>query len=302
MNQDAPKEQTQPAPKPTSAAITEEVIPPAPKIVQNRVEKNGPGTTVPLWRHQAGSPCVDEFGPSLILLRRLPLKPFRNLAQTTTPDGSRFSLHEHDGDYFLKLNGLQLMSTTSTSSELELAEIPCRRLRGHAGSNVLIGGLGLGFSLQRVLEIVGPGATVHVAELLPEVVQWNKEFLHEVNGRLLEDKRVKVIIQDVHEVIRLAPKPFYDVILLDVDNGPTSFVQSKNRRLYKWQGLDLIARTLRPGGKVAFWSAVVERDFEESLKRAGYQVEAHPAKAHDRAKRFAHMIYVAEPWQAEKKE
>ena len=225
------------------------------------------------------------------------MKPFRNLAQTFTPDGSRFSLHEHDGEYFLKLNGLQLMSTTSTTSELQLAEIPCRRLRGHAGSSVLIGGLGLGFSLQRVLDIVGPGATVQVAELLPEVVQWNRDFLRHVNGQLLDDKRVKVIIQDVHEVIRLAPKPSYDVILLDVDNGPTSFVQKKNRRIYNRHGLDLIARSLRPNGKVAFWSAVEERDFEESLKRAGFHVEAIPAKAHDRAKRYSHMIYVAELWE-----
>ncbi len=189
------------------------------------------------------------------------------------------------------------MSTTSTTSELQLAEIPCRRLRGHAGSSVLIGGLGLGFSLQRVLDIVGPGATVQVAELLPEVVQWNRDFLRHVNGQLLDDKRVKVIIQDVHEVIRLAPKPSYDVILLDVDNGPTSFVQKKNRRIYNRHGLDLIARSLRPNGKVAFWSAVEERDFEESLKRAGFHVEAIPAKAHDRAKRYSHMIYVAELWE-----
>ena len=84
------------------------------------------------------------------------MKPFRTLAETRTPDGSRFTLHEHDGEYFLKLNGRQLMSTTSTASELQLAELPCRRLRGHAKPAVLIGGLGLGYSLQRVLEIVGP--------------------------------------------------------------------------------------------------------------------------------------------------
>ena len=118
------------------------------------------------------------------------MKPFRNLAQTRTPDGSQFTLHEHDGEFFLKLNGRQLMSTTSTTSELLLAQLPCQRLRGQAGSRVLIGGLGLGYSLRRVLELVGPGATVQVAELLPEVVAWNREFLGAVNGALLDDPRV----------------------------------------------------------------------------------------------------------------
>lgn len=221
------------------------------------------------------------------------MKPFRNLAQTHTPDGARFSLHEHDGEYFLKLNGRQLMSSTSTSSELLLAQLPCEGLNEKADACVLIGGLGLGYSLQRVLELVGPNATVHVAELLPEVVAWNREFLGSVNGELLNDPRVKVFVRDVYEVIRVAPKPTYDAILLDVDNGPTSFVQAKNARLYQRSGFDLIARTLRPGGRVAFWSATEEPGFMDSLSRAGFWTEAVPAKAHERAKRFAHMIYLA---------
>lgn len=222
------------------------------------------------------------------------MKPFRNLAQTRTPDGSVFSLHEHDGDFFLKLNGRQLMSTTSTTSELLLAQLPCQRLRGHAGTRVLIGGLGLGYSLRRVLELVGPGATVQVAELLPEVVAWNREFLGAVNGALLDDPRVKVIVGDVFEVIRRAPKPSYDAILLDVDNGPTSFVQAQNSRLYDRHGFDLIARALRPRGKVAFWSACEEPGFIHKLARAGFKAEGIPCKAHERAKRDAHVIYVAE--------
>ena len=194
----------------------------------------------------------------------------------------------------MKLNGRQLMSTTSTTSELLLAQLPCAGLARKEGDCVLIGGLGLGFSLRRVLELVGPDAEVHVAELLPEVVAWNRDFLGEVNGRLLDDPRVDVLVRDVFEVIRQAPKPSYDAILLDVDNGPTSFVQAKNSRIYKRSGFDLIARSLRPGGKVAFWSACAEPGFEQTLSRAGFSTEAVPAKAHERAKRFAHMIYVAE--------
>ncbi len=222
------------------------------------------------------------------------MKPFRNLAQTRTSDGSQFSLHEHDGDFFLKLNGRQLMSTTSTVSELLLAELPCNGLRGRAEACVLIGGLGLGFSLRRVLELVGKHATVQVAELLPEVVAWNREFLGKVNGALLDDPRVQVIVGDVFEVIRRAGKASYDAILLDVDNGPTSFVQPKNSRLYDRHGFNLITRALKPGGKVAFWSACEERGFVNSLERAGFKTEAVPAKAHERAKRAAHVIYLAE--------
>lgn len=186
------------------------------------------------------------------------------------------------------------MSTTATSSELLLAELPCRRLSRQGDACVLIGGLGLGYSLQRVLEIIPSRAKVQVAELLPEVVKWNREFLMEVNGKLLNDPRVKVITGDVFDVIKRAPAATYDAILLDVDNGPTSFVQKKNSRLYKRKGFELITRSLKPGGKVAFWSAEKEPGFVETLSRNGFRTEEYPAKAHDRAKRHAHMIYVAQ--------
>ena len=222
------------------------------------------------------------------------VKPFRTLASTRTADGSNFTLHEHDGEYFLKLNGRQLMSTTSTTSELMLAQLPCDGLRGRADTCVLIGGLGLGYSLQGVLALVGRRARVQVAELLPEVVAWNRQFLREVNGKLLEDRRVEVIAGDVFDVIRQAAPAAYDAILLDVDNGPTSMVQPKNKRIYNRRGLGTIARALKPGGKVAFWSASPEPGFLQSLAGAGFRANAVPAKAHERAKREAHVIYLAE--------
>ncbi len=168
------------------------------------------------------------------------MKPFRTLAKTHTPDGSRFTLHEHDGEYFMKLNGRQLMSTSSTASELLLAQKSCALLSRHGHPRVLIGGLGLGFSLRRTLELVG------VAELLCEVVAWNRDFLQSVNGALLDDARVEVLVADVFEVIRRSNNGRYDAILLDVDNGPTSFVKSKNSRIYNRRGLGLISRALKP--------------------------------------------------------
>ena len=209
------------------------------------------------------------------------------------PDGAQITLHEHDGEYFLKLNGKQLMSTTSTASEMLLAQLPCDGLRGRADTRVLIGGLGLGFSLRRVLALVGRHAKVEVAELMPEVVAWNREFLRKVNGRLLEDRRVEVVTGDVLEVIRKAEPAAYDAILLDVDNGPASTEQATGR-LYNRRGLGAIARALKPGGKVAFWSAREEPGFVRSLVNAGFKGEAFPAKAHERAKRAAHVIYLAE--------
>lgn len=220
--------------------------------------------------------------------------PFRTLGEVKTPDGSRLTLHEHDGEYFLKLNGRQLMSTTSTSSELLLAEKACRHVCEVSAPRVLIGGLGLGFSLKRTLEMIGQNGVVHVAELLPEVVAWNRELLGPKHAGWVNDPRVKVFVADVFAIIRQSGKSPYDAILLDVDNGPTSFVQSKNSRLYNRRGLEMIRAALQPAGRVAFWSAEREPAFLDSLARSGFLTEEYPAKAHERAKREAHMIYVGE--------
>ncbi len=222
------------------------------------------------------------------------MKPFRNLAEARTPDGSRLSLHEHDGDYFIKLNGRQLMSSTSTTSEILLAQEACQNLGRSASRRVLIGGLGLGFSLKRVLEMIGKIGVVHVAELIPEVIEWNRKLLAAVNGELLNDRRVKVFTEDVFQIIRRVESDRYDAILLDVDNGPTSFVQARNAQIYSRRGFNRIANALQPGGRVAFWSATDEEAFGESLARAGFRVHVVEAKSHDRAKRFEHRIYVGE--------
>lgn len=220
--------------------------------------------------------------------------PFRLLAEAPTPDRQKLSLHTHDGQFYLKLNGRALMSTTATSSEILLAELACEPIRTKADASVLIGGLGLGYSLRRVCELLDATAVIQVAELIPEVAQWNREFLRDVNGSLLEDPRVKLLIDDVFQVLSRAPDASFDAILLDVDNGPIAMVEESNTRIYHSSGFDRLKRVLRPKGRVAFWSASEDKPFERRLQKAGFRLQIHGAKAYPAAKRNAHIIIVAE--------
>jgi spermidine synthase len=157
---------------------------------------------------------------------------------------------------------------------------------------VLIGGLGFGFTLKRVLELVGPDALVEVAELLPEVVAWNREFLGTVNGPLADDPRVRIVMADVFEILARSATGSYDAIVLDVDNGPIAMVHDSNSRLYEGRGFTAIGRALKPGGRVAFWSSHSDSGFARRLGRAGFMVEIVRAKSHERAKRARHIIFV----------
>ncbi len=205
------------------------------------------------------------------------------------------TLHSHDTHFYIRVNRQPLMGTNASESEKVLAELACAPLGGRPKVRVLIGGLGLGFTLRRVLDLLPQqDAVVEVAELLPEIVAWNREHLREVNGALLDDPRVLVSVGDVFPIIEQSPKGAYDAIMLDVDNGPIAMVQDGNERLYQSQGFSAIMHALKPKGRAAFWSAKDDPRFEKRLAKAGFKAQTVPCKAYPQAKRCTHAIFVAD--------
>ncbi len=227
------------------------------------------------------------------------MKPNITLAETKAPNGARMTLVEQDGSYCIRVNGQQLMHSSVSFSEIELGKLGCENhAKKNNGTRVLIGGLGLGFTLKSVLATVGGNAVVQVAELFPEIVEWNRTHLAGLNGGALSDPRVKVLVDDVRFVIRRAATKPYDAIVLDIDNGTTAMVKDENHQLYSEWGMQQIAKALKPGGRAAVWSACPDVVIERRLQKAGLQVRAVPSKLYAQAKRSAYMIYLADKPQA----
>jgi len=222
------------------------------------------------------------------------MKPNIKLAETRMPDGARMTLHSHDDSFCIRLDGRDLMHSKTAASELLLGDLALAPFPRSAAPRVLIGGLGLGFTLKRVLELCGPRAVVHVAELMPEVVEWNRTFMAGLNGELLKDSRTKVLVEDVGVVLARAGHEPYDSILLDVDNGPAAMVMPGNTKLYDNRGLQKLWQALKPGGRIALWSAGSDRAFAKRFAAAGFKVEAVPARLHATSKSSTYMIYVAD--------
>ena len=204
------------------------------------------------------------------------------------------SLYEHDGAYSISFGGQELMHSKASASELLLGELGVERVFSEPAARVMIGGLGLGFTLRTVLEGLGSDAQVDVLELVPQVVVWNREYLRNLNGTLLDDPRVNVIEGDAVPYIRKCQAKTYHAMILDVDNGPTGMVKASNNTLYSHSGLRTVRAALRPGGRAAFWSAGEDPHFKTRMQTVGFRVGHIPAKVHERAKRAAYVIYVAD--------
>ena len=214
------------------------------------------------------------------------------------PDGTKFSLHSHDDNFYLKYNGFELMSTALTYSEQLLADKGCADiLENHpnrpAHPKVLIGGLGLGFTLKRTLEIIGSPATVEVAELMTPIIEWNRSFLVEHNGPLLEDHRTKITQGDFFETLNSKPKASFDALLLDIDNTPDDLITEGNDKMYTPSFLGKIREVLTPNGCVTYWLSERSPKFKKRLENAGFTITEHAAKPHEKSKRARHCIYVA---------
>lgn len=222
------------------------------------------------------------------------MKPRIKLADTKTVDGGTLSLFEQDGDYSISFEGQELMHSRLNASEKLLGELGLARLKMQTSERILVGGLGLGFTLQRVLTTIGKNSQIDLVELLPDVIDWNHSFLFNLNGYLLKDPRVKAIAQDVTRLIRDAEPDQYHAILLDIDNGPTAMVSRENDSLYSATGLSALFRALRPGGRAVVWSAGPDKGFEKRLVKAGFETTSVPAKSHVSAKRASYLIYVAD--------
>ena len=222
------------------------------------------------------------------------MKPHRLLASARTPDGAILTLHEHDGSHCVRLAGRELMHSQAACSESALGELGMARLVREKPGRVLIGGLGLGFTLRSVLERAGAKVVVEVAELLPEIVAWNREHLARLNGALLDDPRVRVVIGDVFELVRRAPPAGYAAVMLDIDNGPSAMVQAANARLYDAPGIRMLATMLAPGGRLVVWSAGDDAAFVRRLAGAGLRVQTVPVKIRAGARQAAGRLFVGD--------
>ena len=176
----------------------------------------------------------------------------------------------------IEVGGRPLMTSHDHGSEDELGALVGDAVTGVAKPRILIGGLGLGFTLRAALDVLPASARVDVSELVPEVVTWNRGAQGKLAKRPLDDKRVKVLVEDVGEVIKRSTG--YDAILLDVDNGPDALVHPGNAGLYKRAGLMRARKALRPGGVLAVWSAFGSRTFTIWLAEVGFQVTMQRTK------------------------
>lgn len=221
------------------------------------------------------------------------MKPFERLGDATTPDGTRIEFFRHDGSYLIRADGVELMSSRRHLSEDRLAEVACDGLRERPKVRVLIGGLGLGFTLRAALKALGPDAEVVVAELMAEVIAWNANPDYQLSAAAMADPRVRIVHDDVFQVLEREPNGF-DAIMLDTDNGPDGMLMTENARLYAARGIAATVAALRPDGLIVYWSVGDDPRFVGMLQDARLRIETLRVRAHDTSGPM-HTLYVATP-------
>lgn len=201
-------------------------------------------------------------------------------------------LMRRGAEFSIKLGTNELMNSRLSGSEAALATLAARKIEKVAKPHVLIGGLGMGFTLRATLGALGSDAHVVVAELVPAVVAWARGPMAEIFGDSLSDPRVSILETDVSELIRSSGSKF-DAILLDVDNGPEGLTRKANDALYSSAGLNAACAALRPGGVLAVWSSGPNAAFSRRLRAAGFDVNEVAVRATGRGVGARHVIWIA---------
>ena len=218
--------------------------------------------------------------------------PWAHLATSPIPGGEgTLRLLRRGAELSIRLGQNELMNSRLSGSEVALAVRTCERLTDPARARILIGGLGMGFTLRAALGEVGPGAAVTVAELVPAVVEWARGPMAELFGDSLSDPRVRIVEGDVGALMRAGAAAF-DAILLDVDNGPEGLTRAGNDALYGTRGLATARRALRPGGLLAVWSMGPDEAFAARMPRAGFVVEEIRVRANAGKRGARHVIWI----------
>ena len=226
------------------------------------------------------------------------MKPFELLAQALSPDATVIKLVRRDDEYIILADGAILMSSRMHGSEDALATFTCKRVRTLQQPCVLIGGLGMGFTLRATLDLLPQQATVVVAELLPAVVEWNRGPLGPLANHPLRDKRVSVVTEDVFAILNTR-RDHFDAVLLDVDNGPSAFTASDNAALYDHRGIAAVHAALKTEGVLAVWSAHHDRKFEQRLRDAGFEVQVHRTRGRLKKGGPRHTIFLSHKQRSE---
>jgi spermidine synthase len=213
------------------------------------------------------------------------------LGQAVSRDGTVLKLMRRSDEYIILANGKSLMSSRMHGSEEALATFACRRAVTLEQPRVLIGGLGMGFTLRATLDLLPPDATVVVAEIVPAVVEWNRGALGPLAAHPLADSRVRVEVDDV-AVTLASQRGQFDAVLLDVDNGPSAFSGSNNDGLYDDRGIAAAYAALKMGGLLAVWSAREDKKFEQRLRHGRFDVEVEHVRGRLKKGGPRHTIFL----------
>ena len=220
------------------------------------------------------------------------MNPRVKLATARTPDGDEMALFQRGRDFMIEINGQDLMQSRQHESELLLARLGCAHLADRKTPRILIGGLGMGYTLRQALDVLSPDAHVVVGELLDTVIEWNRAYFGKLNGHPLGDGRVELKKGDVVELVSRSRERF-DAILLDIDNGPDAMTASSNHLVYGREGIKACGCALRKPGCLAVWSAEPSRAFEQRLLRCGFHVHRFRVPAYKGGKSLSRIVWVA---------